>query len=194
MGTGEAVGAPLQGHTGPVRSVSVSPDGKYIVSGSDDKIIRVWDLGTGETVGSLRGHTGPIWSVSISPDSKHIVSGSEDKSIRVWDLDFLNQNQSSEAPAVCFSSNPIHALHSASSFLEGPETLAPSGPTEEGWVVGPEGRLLFWIPPTLHPVTYARDNTLVIPNNALQLDLSCVAHGTSWHMCRDQREEVAPCL
>ncbi|KAG2350105.1 hypothetical protein BDR05DRAFT_871221, partial [Suillus weaverae] len=56
----------------------------------------------------------------------------------------------------------------------------------EGWVVGPEGRLLLWIPPNFYPVTYATGNTLVIPNNALQLDLSRVAHGTSWHKCREQ--------
>jgi hypothetical protein len=35
-------------------------------------------------------------------------------------------------------------------------------------------------------VMYALGNTLVIPNNALQLDLSRVVHGTSWHKCRTQ--------
>ncbi|KAG1855060.1 hypothetical protein C8R48DRAFT_638779 [Suillus tomentosus] len=59
-------------------------------------------------------------------------------------------------------------------------------PNEEGWVIGPEGRLLLWIPLNFHSAVYAPGNTLVIANNALQLDLSRVAHGTSWHRCREQ--------
>ena len=58
--------------------------------------------------------------------------------------------------------------------------------TEEGWVVGPEGKLLFWIPMNFHPIMYFPGNSLVIPNDASQLDLSHFAHGTSWQMCREQ--------
>jgi WD40 repeat protein len=182
MGTGELVGAPLQGHTDYVNAVAISPDGNRIVSGSDDETVRVWDMQTGEGVGApFRGHTGPVRSVAISPDGKRIVSGSKDRTIRVWDIDLLNRHR-----PLCFSSNLTHALHFASSFLQDSETSAPFGPNEEGWIVGPEGRLLFCIPLHFHPVTYAPGNTLVIANNALQLDLSSVAHGTSWHKCRTQ--------
>ncbi|KIK41433.1 hypothetical protein CY34DRAFT_13061 [Suillus luteus UH-Slu-Lm8-n1] len=188
MGTGELLGAPLQGHTSYVNAVAISSDGNRIVSGSSDQTVRVWDMQTGEGVGApFRGHTEPVRSVAISPDGKRIVSGSEDKTIRVWDIDFLHRHQTFEIPALCFSSDLTHALHSASSFLQDSETSAPSGPNEEGWVVGPEGRLLLWIPLVLYSCNmYAPGTTLVIPNNALQLDLSSVAHGTSWHKCREQ--------
>ncbi|KIK44579.1 hypothetical protein CY34DRAFT_802567 [Suillus luteus UH-Slu-Lm8-n1] len=180
IGTGELLGAPLQGHTGSINAVVISSDGNHIVSGSDDETVRVWDMLSGEGIGApFRGHTGRVLSIAISPDGKRIVSGSSDKTIRVWDIDFLNRHR-----PLCFSSDSIHTLHSASSFLPDSETSAPSGPNEEGWVVGPEGRLLFYIPLHFHPVTYAPGNTLVIPNNALQLDLSHVEHGTSWHKCR----------
>ncbi|KAG2133310.1 WD40-repeat-containing domain protein, partial [Suillus clintonianus] len=187
IGTGKALNAPLQGHTDWVTSVAISQNGQHIVSGSHDETIRVWDMKTGEAVGApFRGHTGFVMSVAISPDGKHVVSGSSDKTIWVWDLEFLNRHRLFEASTICFSSDLSHALHSTSSFLSDSETPAPSGPNKEGWVVGPEGRLLLWIPPTFHPTTFAQGNVLVIPTNALQLDLSRVVHGTSWHECRTQ--------
>ncbi|TFK39160.1 WD40-repeat-containing domain protein, partial [Crucibulum laeve] len=68
-----------------INSASFSQDGKYIVFGSDDKAIQVWNVETGEVVGDpIQGHTGPVRSVSFSPDGKYIVSGSSDKTVRVW--------------------------------------------------------------------------------------------------------------
>ncbi|THU75288.1 WD40 repeat-like protein, partial [Dendrothele bispora CBS 962.96] len=63
-----------------------SPDGRYIVSGSADKTVRVWDSQTREVVGQpLQGHIGWVRSVAYSPDGRYIVSGSTDKTVRVWD-------------------------------------------------------------------------------------------------------------
>jgi len=46
----------LTGHSGHVRSVAYSPDGKHIVSGSDDNTVRVWDSQTGKEVSVLLCH------------------------------------------------------------------------------------------------------------------------------------------
>ena len=75
----------LEGHTSYVNSVSFSPDGKRIVSGSSDKTIRIWDATTGKELETLEGHTIAVNSVSFSPDGKRIVSGSYDRTIRIWD-------------------------------------------------------------------------------------------------------------
>ena len=76
----------LTGHTSWVYSVAYSPDGRHIISGSIDNIIRIWDALTQRQIGKpLTGHTDNVSSVAYSPDGRHIVSGSVDKTIRIWD-------------------------------------------------------------------------------------------------------------
>ena len=72
-------------HADGVNSVSFSPDGTRIVSGSDDKTIRVWNFIAGAEISEMRGHEKFIWSVNFSPDGHQIVSGSYDRTARVWD-------------------------------------------------------------------------------------------------------------
>ena len=74
------------GHNDVVGSIAFSPDGKKIVSGSNDRTICIWDAQTGTPIGELlRGHTNSVSSVSFSPDGTKIVSGSTDNTIRIWD-------------------------------------------------------------------------------------------------------------
>jgi WD40 repeat protein len=68
-----------------VNSVAISSDNKYIVSGSDDYSIRVWERESGTQIQELKGHNSLVNSVTISKDNKLIVSGSSDKTIRVWE-------------------------------------------------------------------------------------------------------------
>ena len=71
----------LTGHTSSVRSVSFSPDGQTLASGSDDDTIRLWEVSTGRTVRTLTGHTNSVYSVSFSPDGQTLASGSDDDTI-----------------------------------------------------------------------------------------------------------------
>ena len=73
-----------------IASVSYSPDGVHIVSGSQDKTIRVWNVATGQCVaGPFQGHTDFVESVAYSPDGHHIATGSFDCSIKVWKVQEL---------------------------------------------------------------------------------------------------------
>ncbi|KAJ8589075.1 WD40 repeat-like protein, partial [Rhizopogon salebrosus TDB-379] len=163
-------------------AVAISPDGSRIVSGSHDCTIRVWDADTGKPMGVLlQGHIRSIQSVAISPDGSHIVSGSDDTTIRVWDADTLSQ-------LICFSPNSSHALSSTPLFLQASPTGSSPCILMQEWIAGPQKQLLLWIPTSLYPLRYAPGNTMVIPNDsALQLDLSCFVHGTSWHKCQHPR-------
>ncbi|MCP4347169.1 MAG: AAA family ATPase, partial [Desulfobacterales bacterium] len=75
----------LSGHSSLVLSVSYSPDGKFIASGSSGSTVKVWESETGSLVRTLSGHSSPVWSVSYSPDGKFIASGSDDSTVKVWE-------------------------------------------------------------------------------------------------------------
>jgi WD40 repeat protein/serine/threonine protein kinase len=75
--------ATLEGHTDRVRCVAVLPFG-HVVSGSDDKTLRVWNASTGACERVLEGHSMDVTCVAVLPDGR-VVSGSDDKTLRVWD-------------------------------------------------------------------------------------------------------------
>ena len=76
----------LEGHTGGVKSIDLSPDGRYALSGSDDRTLRLWDLSTGEQLALLIGHTYDVTGVAFSPDDLTAYTTSRDGTWRVWDL------------------------------------------------------------------------------------------------------------
>ena len=78
--------ATLRGHSNYVNSALFSPDGKYIVSASLDKTIKIWDVKSGICLKTLEGHTEEIEYATFSPDGKEIVSASRDKTIKLWDV------------------------------------------------------------------------------------------------------------
>ncbi len=76
----------LKGHSNSVQSVAISPNGKTLASGSDDKTIKLWNLTTGQQLRTLKGHSASVRSVAISPDGETLASGSADNSIKLWSL------------------------------------------------------------------------------------------------------------
>ncbi|KAG8722200.1 hypothetical protein FRC09_006640 [Ceratobasidium sp. 395] len=68
-----------------VSGVAFSPDGRHIVSGCGDRMLRVWDAETGIAIMSLEGHTRWVTCVAYSPDGHLIASGSFDCTVRIWD-------------------------------------------------------------------------------------------------------------
>ena len=72
------------GYTGVVSSCNFSPCGQFIVSGSWDNTVKIWDVLSGNCIKTLKGHTNDLSSCNFSSCGTLIVSGSRDETIRVW--------------------------------------------------------------------------------------------------------------
>ena len=69
-----------------VTGVAFSPDGKTILTGSDDKTARLWDAASGQPIGKPIQHSSQLSDVAFSPDGKTILTACLDGSARLWDV------------------------------------------------------------------------------------------------------------
>lgn len=73
------------GHTKAARQAAFSPDGKRLVTVSEDSTVIVWDFDRRERLATLYDHTANVNTVAYSPDGKWFVTGSEDSEVILWD-------------------------------------------------------------------------------------------------------------
>src|SRR5262249_52181148 len=75
------------GHTGRVNAVAYGPDGKRMITASDDKTARIFSAdGSGEAV-ILEGHTDRVTVADFFPDAKRVITATDGQPARVWSAD-----------------------------------------------------------------------------------------------------------
>jgi WD40 repeat protein len=94
----------LRGHSGPVRTVTFTPDGTILATAGDDNTIRLWDPLDGAEIALMEGHEAPVTALAFSPDGTLLASASADSTIRLWDV------ISATLASVLTAESPIQAV------------------------------------------------------------------------------------
>jgi len=141
------------------------PDGRIIASISFKGTINLWDAFTGILVARLCGPQNLILSLSCTPDSRSIISSSWDRTIRTWDIE----------AAMSVSSDPLMS----------PVHLLASVTLEDGWLKGPSGELLLWVPPDYRAYICVSPYTRVIGQQRVEIsgEAEGLHAGERWTSC-----------
>ncbi|MEA3333676.1 MAG: WD40 repeat domain-containing protein [Pseudomonadota bacterium] len=127
----------LSGHQGLVWSIDFSPDSRLLISGSNDRSVRLWDVESGQQIQILESHQNDVNSVAFSPDGLLAASASDDRTVRVWDLSLLNERPETylrlvakqKKEAAIDKNLDIPSTKSLDNYLD-PEKLAEMIPAE----------------------------------------------------------------
>ena len=190
----------IQGRLGWVHSVSYSHDSAYILSGSSDGTIRVWDANDGTLVRKLvDGQKRFVTSICFSPDDRYFISVSRGKIICVWNIFtrelLFKANISSVVRSVVFlpSSDDKYIKFASSSGEDGliriycvdidSKGMISDAPNKDGWLVGNDGNLLSWVPSGFrHSLIYGSCVGILNSRFTTKLTLSKY-QGNQWTSC-----------
>ena len=200
---------PLNSHFWAVRSIGFSPDGAHIALGGPDGSCNVWNIQTRQAVLSLTGHhgSGSVRAVDYSPDGNFVATASDDCTVCLWNahtganaavfyghqkavalLGFTSDgaslvSRSDDGTIIVWDANTASFTFSQSAEIDS-NTLSVAS-LREGWLRGPSGELLLWVPAEynsyLHRSRYMR-----------RVDGQCVVvrttsdgwnRGFTWSMC-----------
>jgi len=100
--------ATLEGHNDWINALRISPDGRWMATGSDDDAIKVWDLQSNSLKHTLNAHGDDINDVAWHPDSRMLAATADDGRLSIWDahtgalLQVLEEGESADGEAIAF--------------------------------------------------------------------------------------------
>ncbi|KAG7533562.1 WD40 repeat [Arabidopsis thaliana x Arabidopsis arenosa] len=145
----------LRGHRNAVYCAILDRSGRYVITGSDDRLVKVWSMDTAYCLASCRGHEGDITDLAVSSNNIFIASASNDCVIRVWRLPdglpvSVLRGHTGAVTAIAFSPRPGSPYQLLSSSDDGtcriwdargaqfaPRIYVPRPPSPDGKNSGP---------------------------------------------------------
>ncbi|XP_024019306.1 bromodomain and WD repeat-containing protein 3 [Morus notabilis] len=114
----------LRGHRNAVYCAIFDRSGRYVITGSDDRLVKIWSMETALCLASCRGHEGDITDLAVSSNNAVVASGSNDFVIRVWRLAdgmpvSVLQGHTGAVTAIAFSPRPNAVFQLLSSSDDG---------------------------------------------------------------------------
>ncbi|CAA3003798.1 bromodomain and WD repeat-containing 3 isoform X1 [Olea europaea subsp. europaea] len=114
----------LRGHRDAVYCAILDHCGRYVITGSDDRLVKIWSMETAFCLASCRGHEGDITDLSVSSNNAVVASASNDYSIRVWRLPdgypiSVLRGHTGGVTAIAFSPRPCSVYQLLSSSDDG---------------------------------------------------------------------------
>ncbi|XP_034104152.1 protein qui-1 isoform X1 [Drosophila albomicans] len=88
----------LEGHTCVVNCLKFAPNGEFLVTGGDDRLVRVWTLALGEIINTFKGHAAPVMQLIVLMDSLRVISTDRESMMLVWMADSGNVLQTIQGP------------------------------------------------------------------------------------------------
>ncbi|OMO53529.1 hypothetical protein CCACVL1_28562 [Corchorus capsularis] len=114
----------LRGHRNAVYCATFDRSGRYVITGSDDRLVKIWSMETAYCLASCRGHVGDITDLAVSFNNIVVASSSNDCIIRVWRLPdgmpvSVLRGHTGGVTAIAFSPRPGSVYHLLSSSDDG---------------------------------------------------------------------------
>jgi serine/threonine protein kinase len=136
------------GHSAAVRRAVFSPDGKILVSVSEDHQVIVWDFARRMPLKTLTEHTRPVTTVAFSPDGKWFVTGGQDETAILWNAATLQKervwnDQHRSVITATFSPDSSLLAYATDEALIIRETRTWTTVTEIPGGIGPHGAAVF---------------------------------------------------
>ncbi len=165
----------IRGHTGPINGIKLSPDGGWIVSASDDGSLRIWDWQSVTLLTLPQCMPFRILCVDVSRDGKLIACSGADDLVHTWCPDM--------AQPVSWPDSFMRKMHGQEYCpIDDQGILADATLRSDGWLCGPMGQTMCWIPPA-HRQGLLQRTVSVVGARETALDLRNSAHGTIWGQC-----------
>ncbi|CAN2045268.1 ribosome assembly protein SQT1 [Candidatus Magnetomoraceae bacterium gMMP-1] len=111
----------LEGHYSKITSAVLSLNRKFIVSGSEDGILKFWHVNVAWALKSFKAHDGSVNCVALAPDGQTVISGGTDNTLKLWNFKTGKRLQTfydqSEVYAVAFSKDGKKILSGSKDYI-----------------------------------------------------------------------------